>query len=340
MEKNEKRICWYSAALIALLTNSPKLLVLMGNGIMASYIRFDLGEWSFQVAYNILFCIALFCINLKNGSILSIVRDQQRYFIYSLYNLLTIFAGILLGTIIQRLLFGTALLPGGILGGYLLRFTFSSILTGIMIKIILLLRESKKKETAHEQLKNAYLLAELELLKEQMNPHFLFNSLSSLSGVIAEDPLLAQRYVKELSNVFRYSLIKTRSNLVNLHDELSIMHSVAQLTTMRLEDAFRLDLHIDEALLNRQLPHLSLQPLLENAVKHNSATSSSPLTVSIHNEGDILVISNNLQEVPSPENSTGIGLANLNDRFRIMTGHEIEIMKTADSFIVKLPLKA
>lgn len=118
-----------------------------------------------------------------------------------------------------------------------------------------------------------------------------------------------------------------------------MLRSFAQLITLRLEDAFKLDINVDSARLNNELPHLSLQPLLENAVKHNAATITKPLTVSIYMEGDLLVISNNLQEVSSPENSNGIGLANLNERFRIMTGREIEIIKTAGRFIVKLPLK-
>ncbi|MFS2189765.1 sensor histidine kinase [Mucilaginibacter sp. Mucisp84] len=340
MDQTEKRICWYSATLIVLLTNSPKLLALRGNGILAQYWHFDLAEWAFQVLYNLLFCLTLFYLNLKNRTFFSVAREQKQYGIYLLYNLITILTGIVSGTFIQRLSFGVKLLPGGILGGYLARFTLSTILSGIMIKIILLLRAAKTKETEHQQLKNAYTSAELELLKEQMNPHFLFNALSSLSGVIGENPALAQRYVKELSNVFRYSLVKAKTNLVSLQEELDMIRSFAQLITMRLEDAFKLEIDIDQALLVRQLPHLSLQPLLENAVKHNAATIRSPLTVRIYAESALLVVSNNLQEVSSADNCTGIGLANLNERFRIMAGQEIEIIKTANQFIIKLPLKA
>ncbi|WP_432329732.1 sensor histidine kinase [Mucilaginibacter sp. P25] len=258
---------------------------------------------------------------------------------YVLANIIIAVPSIVVGVILQRVLFVYQSVPGGLALGYFTRFALSIILISIVIKIILLLREARMRETENQLLKNARMQAELELLKEQMNPHFLFNSLSSLSGVIGENPALAQQYVKELSAVFRYALIKGKTNLVTLQDELTMLRSFAQLITLRLEDAFKLDINVDSARLNNELPHLSLQPLLENAVKHNAATITKPLTVSIYMEGDLLVISNNLQEVSSPENSNGIGLANLNERFRIMTGREIEIIKTAGRFIVKLPLK-
>ncbi len=111
------------------------------------------------------------------------------------------------------------------------------------------MREGKRGETENESLKKAYMAAELELLKEQMNPHFLFNSLSSLSGVIREDPALAQKYVRELSNVFRYALAHSKDNLVTVGDELIMLRSFSQLISMRLEGAFRLDINITEPFL-------------------------------------------------------------------------------------------
>ncbi|QTE35657.1 sensor histidine kinase [Mucilaginibacter sp. P19] len=339
MDKTEKRICLYSSLLVGLMMNSGKLLALRENGIIARYWHFNLGEWSFQLLYNIVFCFLMFYLNLKEGGTLSVFRNQKKHVMYVLANIIIAVPSIVVGVILQRVLFVYQSVPGGLALGYFTRFALSIILISIVIKIILLLREARMRETENQLLKNARMQAELELLKEQMNPHFLFNSLSSLSGVIGENPALAQQYVKELSAVFRYALIKGKTNLVTLQDELTMLRSFAQLITLRLEDAFKLDINVDSARLNNELPHLSLQPLLENAVKHNAATITKPLTVSIYMEGDLLVISNNLQEVSSPENSNGIGLANLNERFRIMTGREIEIIKTAGRFIVKLPLK-
>jgi sensor histidine kinase YesM len=340
MDKTEKWICWYSSLLIALMMNSVKLLALRENGIFAHYWHFDFAEWSFQILYNLAFCFLVFYLNLKNKGFLTTYGNQKKYVIYLLYNALIILPSVIVGSIIQRIVFGFKAIPGVIGSGYFIRFTLSAILIGIVIKIILLMREGKKKEVENEQVKNAYIATELELLKEQMNPHFLFNSLSSLSGVIRENPTLAQKYVRELSNVFRYALVRSKINMVFVNEELTMLQSFAQLVNMRLEGAFKLTINVNERFLSYKIPHLSLQPLLENAVKHNAATLANPLKVEIYVLFDHLIISNNLWEIPTPESSNGVGLVNLNERFKIMMQEEIVIEKNDDLFIVKLPIKA
>ncbi|PWK69966.1 histidine kinase [Mucilaginibacter oryzae] len=339
MDNTEKRICLYSSLLIGLMVNSGKLLALRENGIVAHYWKFNLAEWCFQAFYNAAFCCLIFYLNIKPGGYLSVYRDQKRYWAYLFCNALVALVSLVTGLIIQRAWFGYDGVPGGLAAGYFTRFGISCILIVILIRIVFLLRQTRQKDLENARLKTAYMASELELLKEQMNPHFLFNSLSSLSAIIAEDPAMAQKYLKELSNVFRYALVRTKVNLVTVANELTMLRSFAQPVTMRLEKAFRLNINVDSAYLSYQLPHLSLQPLLENAVKHNAATLNDPLVVNIYVFNGLLVVSNNLQPISSPENSTGIGLANLNERFKIMTGREIEIIKTADDFIVKLPLK-
>jgi sensor histidine kinase YesM len=322
------------------MVNSGRLLALRENGIMAHYWHFNLGEWSFQVLYNLVFCWLLFHLNLYSRRRLAIYRSQKKYAIYILYNTAIVLAGIIIGIISQRICFGFGA-PRGMLGsGYILRLTLSVVLIGIIIKIILLMREAKKGELENQQLKSAYMVAELELLKQQMNPHFLFNSLSSLYGVIREDPEMAQKYLKELSNVLRYAITHSKASMVTIETEVAVLRSFAQLIHLRLEGAFQLDIQIPEPYLLYKLPCLSLQPLLENAVKHNAASLSKPLKVIIAIQQDHLTVSNNLWEIPLPESSNGIGLANLNERFKIMMQQEIEIIKTGEQFTVKLPIKA
>ena len=340
MDRTENRICWYSSLLIALMMNSARLLALRENGIIARYWHFNLGEWSFQVLFNLAFCWLLFFLNLNNSSRFAVYRNQKKYGIYILYNSVVVLTCIIAGSVIQRICFGYKGPPGILGSGYFVRFVLSAVLTGIVIKIIRLMREGKKKELENQQLKSAYMVAELELLKEQMNPHFFFNSLSSLSGVIREDPEMAQKYLRELSNVFRYAITQSKANLVTVEAELTMLRSFAQLINLRLEGAFKLDIQVHEPYLFYQLPHLSLQPLLENAVKHNAATIMKPLNVVIDIQQEHLVVSNNIWQIPQPESSNGVGLANLNERFKIMMQQEIEIIKTDELFIVKLPLKA
>ncbi|NII83738.1 MULTISPECIES: sensor histidine kinase [unclassified Pedobacter] len=340
MDKNERRISWYSSLLIALLVNTPKLLALREKGIVAQYWHFNPFELLYQFLFNLFFCGLIFHLNLTPSSKLYIYRERHKTGLYVVLNVLIFLFAVFLGGVLQNKLFLSAQLPRIYIVGNFVRLFLSSILTGILIKIILLVRAAKNKEVENEQLKVAYMQTELELLKEQMNPHFLFNSLSSLSGVIRENPALAQKYVRDLSTVFRYALNPSKNNLVTLHDELKMLKAFAQLVTMRLENAFKMEINIPDEVLNYKLPHLTLQPLLENAVKHNAATFTKPLIVKLYIYGDFLVLSNNLNEIPRPESSNGMGLANLNERFKIMVKKEIEISKSQKEFLVKIPLKA
>jgi len=339
MDKTEKRICLYSSLLIGLAMSSPKFLALRQNGLVAHFWHFNLPELIFQVVSNIGFCYLLFYLNLKNDHAWSgPAYSKKQTTSYFLNFVLFVFCCLACG-IFQRKVFINDQIRAVYWMGYFTRFFLSTMFTGIVIKIIFLLRQSTQKDKENNQLKTAYLEAELELLKEQLNPHFLFNSLSSLSGVIREDPELAQHFIKHLSKIFRYALEKQHNHVVSIADELAMIRSYDQLLKMRFEKAFKLETTIEAKYLDFTIPHLTLQPLLENAAKHNSASLLKPLRVNIYIEEDYLVIKNNLQEIAEPENSTGTGLANLNSRFRILMHKEIEIEKTLDSFIVKLPLK-
>jgi two-component system LytT family sensor kinase len=337
MDKTEKRLCFYCSLLIAITLNSTKLLALRENGIMAHYWHFNLYEFSFQLLYSFCFtCLFLY------GNVyykLWLPVNRSKYLFYGVAYMAVIFAAMVIGGAIQRNFFSDKLQQQDLYwSGYFSRFMIGAALSGIVIKIMLLMRESREKTRENAQLKTAYLQAELELLKGQLDPHFLFNSLSSLSGIIREDPVLAQHYVGQLSKVFRHSLQRSGNNLVTVADELAIAKAYGELLTMRFEKAFQLDINISDEYLGAMIPHLSIQLLLENAAKHNIATLKKPLIVSIYVENGCLVVSNNLQELKIPENSPGIGLANLNGRCKILMGKEVDIVKSTGTFTVKLPL--
>ena len=336
MDKTERQISLYSAVLIALLLNSGRLLAMRENAFVARFWQFNLAEFIFQVLVHFCICYLLFYVNLSSNG-LSRLRKRQKVFFYVLINVLCLFCCLLIGGILQRFLFQNHQFRGVYWAAYMARVALSGVLIGILTKIILLMRESKKQAQENESLKSAYAIAELELLKERLNPHFLFNSLSSLSGIVREDPVLAQQYINHLSKVFRYALLDQSRHLVTLEEELTMLRSFGQLLKMRFENAFHLNISIEKTYLTHKLPHLSLQPLLENAAKHNAATLTKPLQVNITIEAGFLVMSNNLQPVEAESN--GIGLANLNERFRILMNKEIDIECTLDHFIVKLPLQ-
>jgi sensor histidine kinase YesM len=313
-------------------------MALRENGIMARYWQFNVYEYSFQFLYNMLFCVFLSYINLKDGTWLSIYRQNRQMVSYYFYNAVVVIAGTVLGGAIHYKLFGEGHLPGIIVKGYIARFTLSTVLVAVIIRLVLLMREGRRKDTINEQLKTVYLQAQLEALKANLNPHLFFNSLSSLSGIVREDPRLAQGYIFHMSNVFRHALIHSGTSLVSIEQEINNIRSYEQLMVLRLEKGFHLNVNVNSSLLHYRTPHLSLQPLLENATKHNIATVEKPLIVHIYDEDGWLNVSNNLQPIATPEYSTGIGLVNLNERFRLLLHREIEISKTNDRFLVKLPL--
>lgn len=339
MDKNEHRICWYSSLLIALMVNSPKLLALRENGLMAQYWHFNPYELLLQFAFNLIFCGLLFSVNLCRGRWLSSYREKEQYLPYAIFNILVFLVLLITGALLRRLFFPDLPSTRLVFSGSFFRLGLSSLLTGIIIKIVLLMRNSSRMAAENQQLKNAYLASELQLLKEQVNPHFLFNSLSSLSVVVHENPEQAQKYIRDMSAVFRYALVGSRTDLVPLSDELAMLGSLAKLISMRLEDAFELTINISDVYLPVKVPHLSLQPLLENAVKHNAATPERPLRVTIQAKDNQLIFANSLWAIPTPEESNGMGLANLSERFRILMHYEIEVSRSDTHFIVKLPLK-
>ncbi len=338
MNRSERNICWYSGLFITLVVNSARLLALRSSGVMALYWQFNPLEYGFQFLYNYAFCLVLFGLNLLPGRYFSPYRQRRQWGRYVAYNAFVVVVFTVAGSVLHRWWFGGVHLPGMVLRGYVARFVLSAVLVGILVRLILLVRETRQKDRDHAQLQAAYYEAQLELLKGQLNPHFLFNSFSSLSGLVREDPSRAQLYILHLSKVFRNAIRVSGTALVPVAEELEVLQSYAGLIALRLEDAFVLEVRVSPAAMQARLPHLSLQPLVENAAKHNMATRQRPLVVTIYDEGGWLVVWNNLQPVLQPGNHTGTGLVNLHQRFRLLAGREPDIERTGEAFVVRLPL--
>jgi sensor histidine kinase YesM len=201
------------------------------------------------------------------------------------------------------------------------------------------------KEQQSELLKNAELFrakaeAELDALKNQIDPHFMFNSLNSLSYLIATDQQKASLFTENLAEVYRYILTQKDRTLVMLGEELDFTHKYTELLHLRFGNAIRFKKHFNGT-LDREflIPPTSVFVTLENAVKHNELSEEYPLQVDLDIHDSHLVISNKMRTKRNLQHSSGIGLKNLNERFRIITGKGIESGKTSsDLFRVKLPL--
>lgn len=190
-----------------------------------------------------------------------------------------------------------------------------------------------------EKLAQEKLLFQYETLKSQVNPHFLFNSLNTLSSLVHSNPSLSEEFIRKLSNIYRYILENQEKDLVSLTDEVQFVHDYFSLQKIRDEEKIELKVKLIET-ENVLIPPVSLQLLIENALKHNAATRKNPLVVTIHNEGlDKLVVRNNLQPKSQLGSSSKTGLKNLGERCRLILKREIEIIQTETEFVVKIPAK-
>jgi sensor histidine kinase YesM len=190
-----------------------------------------------------------------------------------------------------------------------------------------------------EQLKKENLRSQLEGLKGQVNPHFLFNSLNSLSSLISEDPEKAERFLDEMSKVYRYLLRTNEDGLTSLDAEMQFIHSYFHLLKTRYSDGLELEVQINDQYLEHQIPPLTLQMLVENAVKHNMILKNSPLKILIMttNSGK-LVVSNNLQRKDRKVTSNKVGLTNIVNKYRLMKQEEIAVRDDGKEFAVVVPL--
>ena len=180
--------------------------------------------------------------------------------------------------------------------------------------------------------------AKFDALKNQLDPHFLFNSLNVLTSLIEEDPQQAQKFTTSLSKVYRYVLEQKNKDLISVNEELKFAKTYVQLLKMRFEDSIVFEVPDESAYPEAKIVPLSLQLLLENAVKHNVVTSDKPLYIKVYEENDMLVVSNNLQEKQVVKKSTGVGLQNIKQRYGILTDRKVQIHRSTSNFSVLVPM--
>lgn len=200
------------------------------------------------------------------------------------------------------------------------------------------LKKTSKKEVVEQKLIAKSANAQFESLKNQLDPHFLFNSLNVLSSLIDENPKQAQKFTASMSKIYRYVLEQKDKELVTVEDEIEFAKTYCQLLKTRFEDSVDFEFDVKNEDLKRFVVPLSLQLLLENCIKHNFATSSKPLIIKVFSENDTLCIENNLQIREQMKESAGIGLANIVQRYSLLTKRNVFIEKSEDYFKVKLPM--
>jgi sensor histidine kinase YesM len=222
---------------------------------------------------------------------------------------------------------------------YFFRDMFMAAFVLVCIYIIKGFYEKQAVLIENEKLISENLQSQYQSLKNQVSPHFLFNSLTALKELIDEDPRNARQYVSHLSQVLRYTLQSNENQTVALYDEIESVKSYIFLLKIRFGTNLKNNFKIDESFNNYRLPPLVIQTLIENAVKHNEISKRNPLNILIMtSERSSLVVTNTLQTKISVEPGTGIGLDNLSRQYKLLCGEEIRITRSDREFSVEVPL--
>ena len=190
-----------------------------------------------------------------------------------------------------------------------------------------------------ERLEKEAVLSQFEALKNQLSPHFLFNSLSILTSLIHEDVELSEQFIKQLSKAYRYLLEQRNQDIVPLKTELDFIQAYTFLLQIRFENKFEVLIDVPQSVQTQyRIAPFSLQLVVENAVKHNRMSIQERLRVRIYTEADFLIVENPLQPRDQPEPSTGVGLANITNRYALLTERPVCYGEQHGLFVVKIPL--
>lgn len=225
-------------------------------------------------------------------------------------------------------------------------FMLTSLVIGVLISIILaavkigaqFFIKWKSSLVEVEHYKAETLQAQLQNLKNQINPHFLFNNLSVLSSLVYKDQDKAVSFISQLSKVYRYLLDNHETELVSLETELNFIKSYTFLLKIRFDESIQFEYDINDEAKNLLLPPMALQILIENAIQHNECSSEFPLIVKLKSEGKALKVANNRKPRLNPEKGSKTGLKNISERYSYFTETEVQVIPNEKEFLVIIPL--
>ncbi len=213
--------------------------------------------------------------------------------------------------------------------GLLIALTLIYFLVTIRIKLIRYEQEKEKQK----------LVAQLEMLRNQLNPHFLFNSFNTLMNIIDKDKQMAMEFAEKLSDFYREILLLQDKEMVTVEAEINLLKNYIYLQQKRFSNNLQLSLHIFDEHKKAGIPPLTLQLLAENALKHNTVDENNPLVIKIDSAQSFLIVSNNITKQENRVKSTGIGLKNIQKRVQLLTGREVKVVQSEKEFNVIIPVK-
>jgi len=215
---------------------------------------------------------------------------------------------------------------------------FCTIMIIAIYESIYFMHQLKDSVEETENLKRENLKAQLDALRTQVNPHFLFNNLNTLCSLIPENPKHAVDFVQHLSKVYRHILEVKDEKSILLKDELEVLNAYTFLLKTRFDSNLQVNINIPQEKLQKKIVPLSLQILMENAIKHNIVSADKPLHIDVFTENGSLVVSNNLQMKKQINESTGIGLDNIRNRYKLLSNAAVKVTENETNFTVSIPL--
>lgn len=215
---------------------------------------------------------------------------------------------------------------------------FCSIMIIAIYESIYFMNELRQSVEEKEMLKRESLYAQLNALKTQVNPHFLFNNLNTLCAIIPDNPRQAVDFVQQLSKVYRHILDVKDEQSISLKDELDVLKAYGFLLKTRFGNNLTINIHVPDEKLQKKIAPLSLQLLMENAIKHNIISANKPLKIDVYALNGNIIVSNNLQVKNQVNESTGSGLDNIRNRYKLLSGKHVEVTESDADFTVSIPL--
>jgi two-component system, LytTR family, sensor kinase len=340
MVPSKTRLILLTATAITVLITLPRILLLqrLSQGYSSAT---NLSDLLLRAAYIFITSVLFFLFHLHTRTItIGFIKIDGNNFWHRLPVSIMLF--IIIDSLLLR--FHTLLFRPHI-SEQLFRFLFNInmvitvIITMLFAQVFRLLLNNYQMRLANASLLKTNAETRFEVLKNQVNPHFLFNSLNTINSLIVTDQQAAVNYVNNMSDVYRYVLKSHELNSITLEEELCFIKAYTHMLKGRYGTKMHIDCSIQLLYSQYQLPPMALQILVENAVKHNVASHNKPLCIRIYtSETGVLVVENNLQKRTGGAPSTGVGLQNLNLRCKYLSNRHLIIQQTETSFSVTVPL--
>lgn len=324
----DPRIILFSSLFMGILASVPKIL----------RIQITLGELMIDFSISFLYSLFVWYFNIYSLPKFSIQNISTSFFNKKL--LISLSLGVVVMAVLVFL--HHIIFPKYGFNTMILMYEFRAILINLTIYMFLYLLyqsyNSQQISLELEQIRTDNLHAQYELLKQQINPHFLFNSLNTLKSMIDIKDESSGDFVVRLADFYRFTLDNRKLDLIPLKKELAILDAYVFLLISRFEDGIEFKIDIQEELLNSYIPPFTLQLLCENCIKHNIVSLAHPLIIKLYSEDEYIIIENNFQPKNTPQESTGIGIENIRERYRHFAEKELIILQNDINFTVKLPI--